>query len=308
MRSHASNVDRLRTRLERVRADARRIGEDQSAFGLVCGWVLTGLGDRYVRHDQLMAYIEESLALVVRGLRRVAAGEERLGDWLGLARGDAPVAYDRPQSMSHVVDHLLELVERREWVEPELELAPVAEFVAPVEDDFGALRVGGLRWAMAYAEPVRQMLDDLSGTPEIAAGQATRWTAMAGDLNAIAADLRRCLDRDFAAPAGPDVRAYLDLMSNNVEALKGVAATATAMALVTRSAADLILLTRDIVRGLIGTLLARVIVWTADTSAVVTRDVMAARLATVVATTRRIHAYITALVASVANLSEYVDD
>lgn len=78
------------------------------------------------------------------------------------------------------------------------------------------------------------------------------------------------------------------------------------MALITKAAGDLILLTRDIVRGLIADLVARMMVWLADT-AVVPMSVTATKLATVVATWWRIHAYVTALVTSMTRLSQYLD-
>jgi hypothetical protein len=314
-RAHASDLEVLGSWLAHARQAGRRIGQDQSAFGPLCGWVLTGLADRYRVSQERVAFIEENLVLAAQSMRRVGAGQERLADWLGVCADGTvidqdlvPVPYDGSESLSHVMDGVLDWIRDREWVEPGLAAgAPVAEFAAPVDEAFRVLRAAGVDCAIACVEPVRQMLHDLSGAPEVIADQAKHWDAMAADLQVVGVELRDCLTGAFGGWARPDVRAYLDLMSNNVEGLLGFAAIAATMAVVTRSAGDLLLLTRDIVRGLIGDLFARVIVWVADTTAVVSLPVLTGRLAAVVATTWRIHFYLKALVTSVANLSECLE-
>jgi hypothetical protein len=306
VRVHAIHLEMLRTRLEQVGDTAQRLERDQAAFGSRCGWILTGMGDRVVRHGELVAYVEETLVLFVQGFHRVAAGEERFADMIGMP-ADGTMPDPEPDSASAAIADVLDMVTRREWVEPMLaEAAPVAEFAAPVADEVAVLRTGGLDWAMTYLPPLRQMLEDLTGAPEVVAEQARHWAAMAAELRRLAGDLQTCVDQDFRSRERPEVRAYLALMANNVTGLRGLAATSTAMTALTRAAGDLILLTRDIVRGLIGDLVARVIVWAAD-PAVVPLPVLAARIAAVVATAWRVDAYTKALVSSIANLSRCID-
>ncbi|MFD1372151.1 hypothetical protein [Actinoplanes sichuanensis] len=300
LRLHAAHLDELRVRLGRVRAVVQRFEKDQTAFGALCGWVLTGLGERHLRHDELIAYVEETFVITVDGLRGVADGRQSLAQFVGEPD-------DGPRSATEIIDGVLATVESREWVEPLLaEEAPVAEFAIPLDDTEAAVRAGGLDVAMDRIPPLRRMVDDLAGMPEVVAEQARLWADMAGDLRVIGDDLRRCLDADFAGEDGPDVRAYLTLMGNNVEALRGLVATCTAMTVITKAAGDLILLARDIVRGLIGDLVARVSGWVAD-PAVVPLPVLVSRLGTMVAATWRIDAYLTALVTSIANLSRSID-
>ncbi|WP_433796056.1 hypothetical protein [Actinoplanes sp. CA-252034] len=300
LRLHAAHLDELRIRLGRVRLVVQRFEKDQAAFGALCGWILTGLGERHLRHDELIAYVEETLVLTVNGLRDVADGRQSLARFVG----DPD---DGPRSATEIIDGVLATVAGREWVEPLLaEAAPVAEFAVPLGDGESVLRSHGLDVAMARIPPLRRMVDDLAGMPDVVAEQARLWADMAGDLRVIGADLQRCLDGDFAGETGADVRAYHTLMANNVEALRGLVATCTAMTVITKAAGDLILLARDIVRGLIGDLVARVGGWVAD-PAVVPLPVLVARLGTVVATAWRIDAYLTALVTSLANLSRTID-
>jgi hypothetical protein len=300
LRLHASHLDEFRVRLGRVRVLAQRFEKDQAAFGALCGWILTGLGDRHVRHDELIAYVEETFVITVHGLRRVAGGGQSLAAFVGSPD-------DGPRSATEIIDGVLATVASREWVEPLLaEAAPVAEFAFPVDDEVALLRAGGLEVALARIAPLRRMVDDLAGMPDVVAEQADLWSVMAADLRSIGNDLRHCLDDDFAGQAGADVRGYLTLMANNVEALRGLVATCTAMTVITKAAGDLILLGRDIVRGLIADAVLRVTHWLAD-PVVVPLPVLVARLGTVVATSWRIDAYLTALVTSIANLSRTID-
>jgi hypothetical protein len=303
-RVHAGHLEVLRARLGRIGGAVQRFEQDQTAFGARCGWILSGLGDRVVRHGELVAYLEETLVLFIQGFHRVADGDEKFGDMIGTPADDVAGVDD---TATEIISGVLDTVASREWVEPLLaEAAPVAEFATPVADTFAALRSGGLDYALARLPSLREMLDDLTGMPDLVATQAAQWSSMAADLRRVAADLQRCLDRDFRARDRPDVRAYLAVMANNVVGLRGLAATSTAMTVLTKAAGDLILLTRDIVRGLIGDLVARVISWAAGTG-IVPLPTLAARLATVVTTVWRVDAYLTALVVSIANLSRCID-
>jgi hypothetical protein len=302
-RAHASQLDALRMRFGAVRAASGRIERDQAAFGALCGWIFTGLGDRHGKQDELVAYVEENLLLAADGMRRVAAGAQELAELAG-EPGDGAT-----RSPSEVVARVLEMVRSRQWVEELLaDAAPVVEFATPATDLYTVLRAQGLEVAIARIAPLREMLDDLTGMPEVVASHSAIWTSMSTDLHGLAAGLRVRLDLDLSGVDGPDVRAYLAMMAHNVEALTGLADVATAMAVITKAAGDLILLTRDIVRGLIADLVARTIIWSAGAPDVVPLPVTVARLATAVATSWRIHAYMTALVTSMTRLSQYVDD
>jgi hypothetical protein len=319
LRAHASNLDTLRARFGTVRSASQQIEQGQAGFGPLCGWIFTGLGDRHVRQDELIAYVEENLLLAAEGLRRVADGEGALTELSSGARAGSPgegtATIDNSpgtdtgsRSPSEIVERVIDAVKSRDWVEDLLaDAAPVVEFAAPVTDSYTALRAGALAWAMAYIQPLRGMLDDLTGLPDVVASHASIWSTMATDLGRISTDLRSYLDRDLSGWHLPEVRGYLAMMSHNVEALTGLADVSTAMALITKAAGDLILLTRDIVRGLVADLVTRMMVWLAETTAALPMPVTASQLATAVAAAWRSHAYVTALVTSMTNLSQYVD-
>jgi hypothetical protein len=310
LRAHASHLDVLWARLGHIRTATEQIGRDQAAFGPLCGWIFTGMGDRHVRHDELVAYVQENLSLAAEGLRRAAAGD---GELAGLApdAADDATGVDPPmerESASGIVQRVVEAIRGREWVATLLaDAVPVAEFAAPVTESVAASRRVGLDWALANVAPLRQMMDDLAGMPEVVRGHAIAWNAMAADLHAIAADLRGHLDGDLPSQGRADVRAYRALMSHNVEAITGIAATATAIAVITKAGGDMILLVRDIVRGLLADLIVQLIAAAPPAPGTNALRAIAWQLCAVVAAMWRIQAYVGALVTSMINLSQYID-
>lgn len=310
LRAHAANLDTLRSRFTTVRETSERMRKDRSAFGSVCGWILAGLGDRHARQDELIAYVEESLQLVAAGLRKVAAGECDLVSMCGEPdpTDDVTSCVDDESSMTRgMVARLIDAIQEQMWVDELLADPPVAEFAVGATDTITALRAAGLAWVLSTVEPLRQMLDDLAGMPDVVDAHARLWEIMATDLRGIAADLQLYLDTDLWGFSGPGVQAYLAMMAHNVVALRGLADISAAIGLITGSAGQLIVLVRDIVRGLIADWVAGAIASVARRDGLAPMRAAVGQLAAGVVASRRIHAYIAALVASMANLSSYLD-
>ena len=312
-RAHAANLDAVRGLLAEVRAAGEQLGRDEAAFGPVCGWILTSLDERRQRHQEHLACIEQSLLVMVEGLYCVADGTR---EWkVVIHRDDAvatrdgtPVIDGPTHSLQGLMDSVIRRVQDREWVEPELaDGAPVAEFAAPVDEITAAVRAAGLQCAMTCVEPLRRLLDDLTGTPRVVAAHTALWQTIGTDLLQLNVFLRDCLQQDMPRRDRLDVRSYLALMAYNVEGLIGCGELALAMGVIVKAAGDLILLTPDIVRGVIADLFAHVIVWAVDTSTLASRQEMAVRLGSVVATAWRIDAYLTALTDRIITLSLTVD-
>ncbi|MGR6322675.1 type VII secretion target [Micromonospora soli] len=72
IRTHARNLDLLRGRFDAVKTASAHIAQDDSAYGLLCGWISAVLEGRHKRQDELIAYVEENLSLVAKGLRTTA--------------------------------------------------------------------------------------------------------------------------------------------------------------------------------------------------------------------------------------------
>ncbi len=212
-------------------------------------------------------------------------------------------------SMGESIQGLTEAINSKGWVDDALAGAGLGlEVAATVMDPFSALLANGLGWAMEYFDPLRQMLDDLTGMPDVVASHAATWTNMATELYRMAEDLQRSVFMDTPGWNGQAADAYTGLMVNNFDALAGLGAVSDAMASATQGAGELVAFTRELVRDLIADLVARVIVWAVEAIFVVTIPVVAAQIAAaVVKWAGRILMYVTSLIMSLTNLSKLLN-
>jgi hypothetical protein len=225
----------------------------------------------------------------------------------------APVQSSREvwtgSSLADSIEGLVDAIRSEGWVDDARAGAGLGvEVVATVMDPISALLANGLGWAMEYFEPLRQVLDELTGKPDVVASHAATWNRMATELADISADLKSALEKDLPGWTGAAADGYQRLMANNVEGIGGLGATAAAMAAATQGAGGLVELTREIVRDLIADLVARVIVWAVEAIFVITIPVIASQIAAaVVKWAGRILTYTTSLVTSLQNLSKLLD-
>jgi len=184
----------------------------------------------------------------------------------------------------------------------------VADAAATVIDPFSALLANGLGWAMEHFEPLREMLDRLTGIPDKVVAHAQTWNNMAGALAMMAEDLQAGLAKDLPDWGGTAAQSYRTMMANNVDGLGGLSVLAATMSSATQAAGNLVQFTRDIVRDLICDLVARVIVWCAEAIFVVTIPVVTAQIIAAVAKwCGRIFGYAGALISSLENLTTLME-
>jgi len=204
---------------------------------------------------------------------------------------------------------LVDAIRSESWVDSLIAGAAFGvEATATVLDPISALLSSGIAWAMEYFEPLREMLDELTGKPDVVRSHATTWDNMAKELYAMANDLGSHLNNDLPDWHGQAADAYRGTMTNNVEAIGGLAAISAAMAAATEGAGGLVELTREIVRDLIADLVARVIVWAVEAIFVVTIPAIASQIAAaVVKWAGRILTYTVGLVTSLQNLTKLMN-
>jgi hypothetical protein len=65
---HAANVRAVRDQLKVVKQASGAISQDDSAYGLLCGWISAVLERRHGGQDQLYTYVEENLQLLADAL------------------------------------------------------------------------------------------------------------------------------------------------------------------------------------------------------------------------------------------------
>ncbi|HVK22114.1 MAG TPA: hypothetical protein VM677_12210 [Actinokineospora sp.] len=225
----------------------------------------------------------------------------------------APVQSSREvwtgSGLADSIEGLVDAIKTEGWVDDALAGATLAvEVAATVMDPISALLANGLGWAMEYFDPLREMLDELTGKPDVVRSHAATWNNMATELHAMSEELGTHLNDDMPDWQGEAADAYRGLMVNNVDAIGGLAAISAAIAAATEGAGGLVELTREIVRDLIADLVARVIVWAVEAIFVVTIPVIATQIvAAVVKWAGRILTYTMALVASLTNLSKLLN-
>lgn len=182
------------------------------------------------------------------------------------------------------------------------------EVVSTAIDPFSALLANGLGWLMEHFEPLREMLDQLTGVPDVVASHAATWNNMATELGAMAQELQAMLARDLPDWQGPAATAYQNLMAFNVDAIEGLGGISAAMMLATQAAGNLVQFTREIVRDLIADLVARVIVWALEAIGIVTIPWVVAQVVAAVAKwAARIMTFTMALVTSLTNLKTLLE-
>jgi uncharacterized protein YukE len=207
------------------------------------------------------------------------------------------------------IEGLVDAIKADGWVDDVLAGATLGvEVAATVMDPISALLANGLGWAMEYFEPLREMLDELTGKPDVVRSHAATWNNMADELYGMATDLGSHLENDLPDWHGAAAAAYRSTMANNVEAIGGLAAISAAMGAATEGAGGLVEMTREIVRDLIADLVARVIVWVAEAIFVVTIPVVASQIAAaVVKWAGRILTYTMGLINSLQNLTKLMN-
>lgn len=78
LRQHAANLDSLKERFAAVKAASTHIAQDDQAYGVLCGWISAILEGRHKKQDELIAYVEENLALAAQSLRDGATAYEEM--------------------------------------------------------------------------------------------------------------------------------------------------------------------------------------------------------------------------------------
>lgn len=225
----------------------------------------------------------------------------------------APVESSREawtgSGLADSIEGLVDAIKSEGWVDDALAGAALGvEVAATVLDPISALLANGLGWAMEYFDPLREMLDELTGKPDLVRAHAATWNNMATELHAMSEELSAFLTDDMPDWQGEASDAYRAMMVNNVDAIGGLAAISAAMAAATEGAGGLVEMTREIVRDLIADLVARVIVWAVEAIFVVTIPLIAAQIvAAVVKWVGRILVYTTALVTSLTNLTKLLN-
>ncbi|WP_026924340.1 WXG100 family type VII secretion target [Glycomyces arizonensis] len=213
-------------------------------------------------------------------------------------------------SLADGIEGLVTSIQSGNWVSGTLAGVGLGlEVAGTVMDPFSALLSNGIGWAMEYFEPLREMLDWLTGKPDVVMSHAQTWYNMAEELFAMSGDLKTSVEGDVDEWSGAASDAYYNMMGHNVEAIGGLGAIASAIGSATEGAGALVQMTRDIVRDMIAELVAHVVVWAVEAIFVVTIPVIAAQItAAVLKWVGIAMELISSLITSIEALSKLLND
>ncbi|GGU48448.1 hypothetical protein [Lentzea flava] len=119
--------------------------------------------------------------------------------------------------------------------------AAVPSLIAPARETASS--------AMEQIGPLRDVLDELTGLPDVIAAHATTWWNIAVEQRAMADELADFLERDV--PAWDGAAEHQRLMGHNIDAIRGLSSVSAAFAEITESVGVLVAQTRRLVRELV---------------------------------------------------------
>jgi uncharacterized protein YukE len=157
-------------------------------------------------------------------------------------------------------------VESGNWIDVTLAGAGGAfEAFSAGVDPIGTLASAGLSWILEHVDPLRQLLEDLTGDPDVLLMHAQTWSNMAADAAALGEELQLIMDdyrEEWVGDAASSFRTLHTELKLGVESLGAVfgsmqAATAAAAGIV-QTAYELV---RDLIADLIVMLCMHAPVW-----------------------------------------------
>jgi hypothetical protein len=151
-----------------------------------------------------------------------------------------------------------------------------------VMDPIGSLLSAGIGWAIEYFEPLREILDDLTGKPDVVRSHADTWTNVGNALAQVGEQLDAAVQADLTEWDDAAAEAYRQKILYGVEAAFGLAGSAASLSAATTAAGNLVQAVRETVRDLIADLVGRVFVWVVEAIFVVTIPVIASQIAAAV--------------------------
>ena len=107
--------------------------------------------------------------------------------------------------------------------------------------------------ALEQIGPLREVLDELTGLPDVIAAHATTWYNIAVAQRDMADELHDFIEGDV--PSWDGAEEHLRLMGHNIEAIRGLSSVSAAFAEITQSVGVLVAQTRRLVRELVVSLL-----------------------------------------------------
>lgn len=187
--------------------------------------------------------------------------------------GDNPLVADVQDShhfwkgagIGEDIADIVAAIESESWVDASLAGLSTAISAVGFLDPIGEIAATGVSWLIELVEPLRELLDDLTGDADVLTAHAQTWTNMAEELMAVRDELTAFVEADITGWSDDAADAYKANMVHNADGTAGLAQLCAAMSAATTGAGTLVTVTRELVRDLIAqlvaTLLLRLPIW-----------------------------------------------
>ncbi|THV42261.1 WXG100 family type VII secretion target [Glycomyces buryatensis] len=173
----------------------------------------------------------------------IAAPVESTKPWTGFGPADA-------------TQGIFDAVESRSWVATTLAgVGAGFEVASWALDPWGSLVSSGLSFLMEQCGPIRDLLQELTGDPDILLTHAGTWTNMALDTHSMAEEMWTLMEEATAEWEGEAAESYRTLHTAYINAIDATGWMFDAMASATNGAATIVQVAYELVRDLIAELL-----------------------------------------------------
>lgn len=139
------------------------------------------------------------------------------------------------------------------------------EAVGAGVDPIGTLASSGLSWLIEHVDPLRELLEDLTGNPDVLLMHAETWANMAAEATDIGADMQALLEDYREEWTGAAADGFHTLHSELKLGIDSLGAVFGSMQAVTSAGAGIVQtayeLVRDLIADLVVTLCWRAPVW-----------------------------------------------
>ncbi|WP_026923208.1 WXG100 family type VII secretion target [Glycomyces arizonensis] len=155
---------------------------------------------------------------------------------------------------------IVSAIKSESWVDGSLAGLSTAISAVGFLDPIGEITATGVSWLIELIEPLRELLDDITGDADILTAHAQTWTNMAEELMAVKDELTAFVDSDITGWNDDAADAYKANMVHNADGTAGLAQLCAGMSAATTGAGTLVTVTRELVRDLIAQLVASLLV------------------------------------------------
>ncbi|GHF46718.1 RHS repeat-associated protein [Amycolatopsis bartoniae] len=148
------------------------------------------------------------------------------------------------------------------WVEVGLGAVGVGmEALSMVVDPIGTLAQYGASWLIEHVQPLKEALDWLAGDPPVIQSFADTWGNVAGEVAAVAGDLRAEVTNGTAGWSGTGAEGYRGRVAEQTDALAGAATLADGISTGVMVMGQVVAMVRETVRDLVAELVGKLISW-----------------------------------------------